>query len=218
MHILYLDCFSGISGDMAVGALRDLGVEEGVFHSAIAGLGLDEAIHTHFTRGVRQSIAGWKFEVHAHDHAADGHSEHTHGRNFREIRTLIEKSQLSDFVKGRSIAVFQRIALAEGKIHDIPAERVTFHEVGALDSIADIVSACAGIEALGVKAVLASSLVDGSGSVECGHGWLPVPVPATLEILSGIPVRQVKDAHEPITPTGRPCSQSFARPSAPCLK
>jgi hypothetical protein len=202
MRTLYLDCFSGISGDMAVGALRDLGVAEGVFHSAIAALRLGEAIHLHFSRGTRQSIAGWKFEVHADGHSDDVQHLHAHGRSFPEIRSLIETSQLSDFVKERSIAVFRRIAIAEGKIHDIPAENVTFHEVGALDSIADIVAACAGIEALAVESVLASSLVDGCGSTDCSHGRLPVPAPATLEILSGIPIRQVEDAHELITPTG----------------
>ena len=152
MRVLYLDCFSGISGDMAVGALRDLGVEESVFHSAIAALGLGEEIHAHFQRGVRQEIAGWKFEVHAHEHAEHVDDDHTHGRSFREIRTLIEESRLSDFIKARSISVFQRIAAAEGKIHGIPAEAVAFHEIGALDSIADIVAACAGIETLNMSA------------------------------------------------------------------
>lgn len=215
MRTLYLDCFSGISGDMTVGALRDLGVEETVFRSAIAALGLGEDIRSSFSRGLRQSIAGWKFEVHAHDHAGDSHDEHAHGRSFREIRRLIENGQLSDFVKDRSIAVFQRIALAEGKIHDIPAEQVTFHEVGALDSIADIVAACAGIEALEIEAILASSLVDGSGSTDCSHGRLPVPAPATLEILTGIPIRQIEDSHELITPTGAALLAEFCSSFGP---
>ena len=104
MRTLYLDCFSGISGDMAVAALRDLGVEEGTFQSAITALGLPEAVHLHFSRGIRQGIAGWKFDVHAHDHS--GESSHVHGRSFGEIRSLIEKSDLSDFVKDRSISRF----------------------------------------------------------------------------------------------------------------
>ena len=210
MRVLYLDCFSGISGDMTVGALRDLGVEEGVFHSAIAALGLRGEIHTHFKRGVRQRIAGWKFVAHTHDHAEHVHDDHIHGRSFREIRTLIEESRLSDFIKARSISVFQRIAVAEGKIHGIPAEDVAFHEVGAFDSIADIVAACAGIEALDVERVLASSLVDGAGWLDCAHGRFPVPAPATLEILSGIPLRQIEDPHELITPTGAALLAEFS--------
>jgi pyridinium-3,5-bisthiocarboxylic acid mononucleotide nickel chelatase len=210
MRVLYLDCFSGISGDMMVGALRDLGVAENVFHSSIEALGLGEEIHTHFQRGVRQGIAGWKFEVHAHSHAAHVHDDHAHGRTFREIRTLIEESGLSDFVKARSLAVFQRIAVAEGKIHGVPAEDVAFHEVGAVDSIADIVAVCAAIESLGVERVLASSLVDGAGWINCAHGRFPVPAPATLEILSGTPVRQIEDAQELITPTGAALLAEFS--------
>jgi pyridinium-3,5-bisthiocarboxylic acid mononucleotide nickel chelatase len=211
MRVLYLDCFSGISGDMTVGALRDLGVQEGVFHSAIAALGVGEEIHSHFQRGVRQRIAGWKFEVH-HSHTEHVQGDHIHGRSFREIRTLIEESRLSDFIKA---SVFQRIAAAEGKIHGIPAEDVAFHEVGAFDSIADIVAASAGIEALNVERVLASSLVDGAGWTDCAHGRFPVPAPATLEILSGIPVRQIEDPHELITPTGAALLAEFSSSFGP---
>ncbi|HEY5770328.1 MAG TPA: nickel pincer cofactor biosynthesis protein LarC [Terrimicrobium sp.] len=211
MRVLYLDCFSGISGDMAVGTLRDLGVEESVFLSAIAALGLGEEIHAHFERGVRQRIAGWKFET----LARTGHVHDNHGRSFREIRALIEESRLSDFIKVRSISVFQRIAAAEGKIHGIPAEEVAFHEVGAYDSIGDIVAACAGIEALKVERVLASSLVDGVGWIDCAHGRLPVPSPATLEILSGISIRQIEDPHELITPTGAALLAEFSSSFGP---
>jgi uncharacterized protein (TIGR00299 family) protein len=215
MRVLYLDCFSGISGDMTVGALRDLGVEESAFHSAIAALGLEGEIHSHFQRGVRQKIAGWQFEAHTHDHAERVDDHHIHGRGFREIRALIEESRLSDFIKAKSIAVFQRIAVAEGKIHGVPAEDVAFHEVGAFDSIADIVAACAGIEALNVERVLASSLVDGAGWTDCAHGRLPVPAPATLEILSGIPVRQIEEMDELITPTGAALLAEFSSSFGP---
>ncbi len=211
MRVLYLDCFSGISGDMAVGALRDLGVEERVFHSAIAALGLGEEIHSEFQRGARQRIAGWKFEVRSDDRGGHIHGDHIHARSFRDIRALIgENNGLSDFIKVRSIAVFQRIAVAEGKIHGVPSEDVEFHEVGAVDSIADIVAACAGIEALDVERVLASSLIDGSGWTDCAHGRFPVPAPATLEILSGIPLRQVEDPYELITPTGAALLAEFS--------
>ena len=211
MRVLYLDCFSGISGDMAVGALRDLGVEERVFHSAIAALGLGEEIHSEFQRGARQRIAGWKFEVRSDDRGGHVDGDHIHARSFRDIRALIgENNGLSDFIKVRSIAVFQRIAVAEGKIHGVPSEDVEFHEVGAVDSIADIVAACAGIEALDVERVLASSLIDGSGWTDCAHGRFPVPAPATLEILSGIPLRQVEDPYELITPTGAALLAEFS--------
>jgi pyridinium-3,5-bisthiocarboxylic acid mononucleotide nickel chelatase len=215
MHTLYLDCFSGISGDMMVGALRDLGVEEGTFQTAITALGLPEGIHLHFSRGIRQGITGWKFEVHTHDHAGEVQHGHAHGRSFSEIRSLIDDSDLSHFVKSRSSAVFQRIAIAEGKIHGVPAENVSFHEVGALDSIADIVAACAGIEALGIESLLASPLVDGSGTMSCAHGKLPVPAPATLEILLGIPIRQIDEPHELITPTGAALLAEFCSSFGP---
>ena len=115
---------------------------------------------------------------------------------------MLEHSELSPFVKKRALAIFQRIAIAEGKIHGMPPEDVTFHEVGALDSIADIVLTCVGIEALGVEKVLVSALNDGRGTIECAHGTFPLPAPATLEILHGIPIGQIDEPHELITPTG----------------
>ena len=237
MRILYFDCFSGISGDMTVGALRDLGVEEGVFLKAIAALGLGDEIHAHFHKGARQNIAGMKFEVHSHgekehdtssegvhDHAHDhgphehehehehthshGHGSHTHthdhahGRNYREIRQLLEKSTLIEEVKSRALSVFHRIALAEGKIHGIAPDDVEFHEVGAVDSIADIVAACAGIHDLGPLRIEAAVPVEGTGWLNCAHGRFPLPAPATLEILAGVPLRQVAEESEFITPTG----------------
>jgi len=224
MRVLYFDCFSGISGDMTVGALRDLGVEEAVFHQALEGLGLGGEFHAHFHRGERQNIAGWKFDVHAHSHSHqephqhhgnehDGHS--VHGRSFREIRELVEKSSLSEFIKSRSVATFLRIAVAEGKIHGRPAEEVTFHEVGAIDSIADIVAACAGLEALGVDRVFASKLVEGTGWVNCAHGRFPLPAPATMDILTGIPLRQIEESGELITPTGAALLAEFANSFGP---
>jgi pyridinium-3,5-bisthiocarboxylic acid mononucleotide nickel chelatase len=215
MRVLYLDCFSGISGDMTVGVLHDLGVEEEVFRSAIAAMDLAAMIDLGFRRETRQGIAGWKFETRlkdSHEHSAPGH---LHGASHREIRGLIGSSRLAESVKARSISVFERIALAEGKIHGVAPEDVEFHEVGAFDSIADIVAVCAGIEALGVERVLASSLVDGVGWTDCAHGRLPVPVPATLEILAGIPIRQLQDAGELITPTGAALLAEFSSSFGP---
>jgi len=208
MRILYFDCFSGISGDMTVGALRDLGVEEDVFHRAIAALGLGNEIHAHFHRGAKQTIAGVKFDVHAHahdhgpHHGQHDHHGHVHGRDYREIRRIIETSSLEAEVKSRALSVFHRIAVAEGKIHGVPVDEVGFHEVGAADSLADVVAACAGIHALGPLRVEAAIPVEGSGWIPCAHGRFPLPAPATLEILAGIPLRQVAEETEFITPTG----------------
>ncbi len=227
MRVLYFDCFSGTSGDMTVGALRDLGVEESVFQQALEALGLGGEFHAHFHRDSRQNIAGWKFDVHAHHHDHSHHTSHhqhdgpepqnghVHGRSFREIRELVEKSRLSDFIKSRSVAAFHRIAVAEGKIHGMPAEEVRFHEVGAIDSIADIVAACAGLEALDVDRVFASKLVEGTGWVDCAHGRFPLPAPATMEILAGIPLRQIEESGELITPTGAALLAEFATSFGP---
>jgi len=118
-------------------------------------------------------------------------------------------------VKKHALSIFQRIAVAEGKIHGQPPEDVHFHEVGALDSIADIVCACAGIEALGVEKIFVSSLHDGTGTVACAHGTFPVPAPATLEILRGIPVGQIDEPHELITPTGAAIVAEFGAAYGP---
>ena len=155
---------------------------------------------------------------HSHDHE-HGHSHehehahchaHEHGRTHKDIKTLIANSDLSDGVKKRSLAIFQRIAVAEGKIHGMSAEDVHFHEVGGLDSIADIVLTCVGIEALGVERVICSPLKDGHGTVQCAHGTFPVPAPATMEILRGIPLGQIDEPHELITPTGAAIVAEFA--------
>lgn len=226
MRILFFDCFSGIAGDMVVGALRDLGVPERIFFDALESLGMPEGIHAHFSRGIRQGVSGWKFDVHTHSHAAEhdhahahphdhssahshGHAhdhhstvDHVHGRTYAQIRDLIEASSLSSKVKSRAQAVFLRIAEAEGRIHGVPPLEVGFHEVGAEDSIADIVCACAGLESLEVDRVRASHLVEGSGWIRCAHGKFPLPAPATLAILQGISLRQVEEEVEFITPTG----------------
>jgi uncharacterized protein (DUF111 family) len=124
---------------------------------------------------------------------------------------MIQKSELSAFVKERSLAIFQRIAVAEAKIHGTTPEEVHFHEVGALDSIADIVCACVGMEALGVEAVYASELEEGRGWIQCQHGRFPIPAPATMEILGGIPLRQGEETHELITPTGAAILAEFSK-------
>ena len=150
-------------------------------------------------------------EDHDHDHEHHHHEhEHEHGRSYAEIRTLIESSDLSDFVKKHALGIFHRIAVAEAKIHGKPVEEIGFHEVGALDSIADIVLACAGIEELGVEKVFCGPLADGRGWIDCAHGRFPIPAPATLEILHGLPVGQIDEPFEFITPTGAAIAAEFA--------
>ena len=268
MKTLFLDCFSGISGDMTVGALVDLGVKPSTLEWELSKLDLGD-FHMHFAREQRQQIEGVKFGIHegaththaqdepahehqhccghdhdhdhgpahhepaepdhrhAHEHAHDHeqgtevhdhdheHHHHAHGRSHGQIRALIEASELSPFVKKHALGIFQRIAVAEGKIHGMPSADVTFHEVGALDSIADIVCACVGLEALGVEKVFVSSLHEGRGTIECAHGTFPLPAPATLEILVGIPLSQIDEPHELITPTGAAIVAEFGASFGP---
>jgi len=257
MKTLYLDIFSGISGDMLLGALIDLGLDFHQLEHELEKLRLD-GYHLHATRGQKATITGTKFDVHlAHDHphshthhepAVHDHShthshghhhhheheehshehereheheahahEHEHGRNFSEIKELINQSALSDWVKQKSIAVFQRIAAAEGKIHGLPPEKVHFHEVGAVDSIVDIVGACIGLEKMGRPRVLASAVVEGTGWINCAHGRFPIPAPATLQILGarGIPVSQCDEPNELVTPTGAALLAEFVEAFGP---
>jgi uncharacterized protein (TIGR00299 family) protein len=212
MRILFLDCFSGISGDMAVGALCDLGADTDKLRAELAKLPLAGEFHVQFTRQNRCGIEGTKFDVHLaaqpHQHLLKAPAPH--GRTFSEIRKMIESSELSGFVKTRAVAVFQRIAVAEGKIHGMPPDEVHFHEVGAVDSIVDIVGFCVALESLGSPDIVASALVEGSGFIDCAHGKFPLPAPATLEILSGIPIRQIDEPMEFITPTGAALLAEFA--------
>lgn len=223
MRILYLDCFSGISGDMLVGALCDLGADIGRLREELRKLSCGGEFDVDVRRERRGALEGAKFEVrpvevhghrhgHHHGHGHEGAEgpgpfvaggEHGHGhRGFLEIRAMIEGSSLSAGVKSRAVSVFRRIAEAEGRAHGMPPDEVHFHEVGALDSIADIVAACVAMELLGVDDVWASEPQEGRGFVECAHGPLPIPVPAVVEILKGLPFSQTDEPHELITPTG----------------
>jgi len=152
---------------------------------------------------------------HHHDHTHGGEDHHTHGRNHAEIRKLIESSTLDLEVKCRALSVFQRIAIAEGAIHGVPPDTVGFHEVGAEDSIADIICACAGFHALNVEQITCGPLIEGSGHIHCAHGTFPLPAPATLALLKGIPFRQVEEPWEHITPTGAAILAEFAESFGP---
>jgi pyridinium-3,5-bisthiocarboxylic acid mononucleotide nickel chelatase len=159
-------------------------------------------------------------DAHAEDEHHHGHEhphDHEHGRTFAQIREMIQRSKLSPWVKEKSVAVFHRIAVAEGKIHGHPPEEVHFHEVGAIDSIVDIVGACIALELLGKPRVLASMPVEGVGTIRCAHGTFPIPAPATLEILSarGVAISQCEEPGELITPTGAALLAEFAETFEP---
>jgi uncharacterized protein (TIGR00299 family) protein len=218
MKLLYLDCVGGISGDMLLGALIDLGLDLKTLRRELAKLKLDE-FEISATRGVRQGISGTKFEVavHEHDHHHHHHDEHEHhGRSFSDIKRLIESSKLGAEVKRHAIGAFQRLAVAEGKIHGVAPAKVHFHEVGAMDSIVDFVGACIGLRALGVGRVVASApLRTGFGFVDCAHGRFPVPAPATMELLKGVPTFAGDEEAELITPTGAALLREFATEFGP---
>ena len=208
---LHLDCPSGISGDMFCAALLDLGAPLVLFQKSILSLSLPEKVHLKTEKTVRGGLAGTRFIVeesghhHHHDHG------HHHGRNWAEIRDLLKKSKLAPAVRDSALAMFQRIAEAEAKLHGVPVETVHFHEVGAVDSIVDLVCAAAGIHHLKVTEVTASVPVDGTGTIQCAHGKFPLPAPATAEILRGIPIRQLDVPHELTTPTGAAILVHFAK-------
>jgi uncharacterized protein (TIGR00299 family) protein len=145
------------------------------------------------------------------------HHDHEQSRDFAAIRDLLQRSALPDWVKAKAVAVFRRVAVAEGKVHGVSPEEVHFHEVGAVDSIVDIAGACVALELLGRPRVLASAVVEGRGFVECAHGVLPVPAPATLEILGAraIPLTQCDEPHELVTPTGAALLAEFAESFGP---
>ncbi len=227
MKTLYLDLFSGISGDMFVGALIDLGVEFAALERELTKLGI-AGYHAHAERQTKSGLTGIRFAVHLEDgsdHERSRPHSHAHAhphaagpdRDFAQIRQLLERSALSDWVKRKAVAVFRRLAEAEGKIHGVPPDEVHFHEVGAVDSIVDIVGGCIALERLGPPRVLASAVVEGNGWTRCAHGLLPVPAPATLEILGarGVPVTQCDEPNELVTPTGAALLAEFAEDFGP---
>jgi len=212
MKLLYLDCFAGISGDMFLGALLDLGVSEETLRTELAKLKLPG--YTISTRRVvKQNISATKFDCIESSHPVMKHG-HEH-RGYTEIAGMISNSALTQSVKRRATSVFRRIGEAEAKIHGVPLEQIHFHEVGAVDSIVDIVGACIAVEALGVDELQALPPRLGSGFVETAHGRFPVPAPATLELLKGIPVKSSNDPVELVTPTGAALLAEFCTTFGP---
>jgi uncharacterized protein (TIGR00299 family) protein len=206
VKVAYFDCFSGICGDMILGALLDVGVEKAWFRDQIAGLGLSG-----FSITIRrvESHHLWGTDVVI---SVDEDQPH---RSLADIRRIVEGSSLASAVKAKSMEVFLRLAQAEGRVHGIAAEKVHFHEVGAVDSIVDVVGAVVGVSALGVDRVQCSPLPLGHGFVRCAHGLLPVPAPATLELLKGVPVYQTDREQELVTPTGAAVVTTLAQSFGP---
>ncbi len=201
MKILYYDCFAGISGDMNLGAMIDLGVDPEHLREELRKIEIG-SYEIQVTRDQRRGIFGTKVEV-IIPSGEDAHAAHGHGhRSFKDIAGLIGKSGLPDRVKHRSLDIFGKIARAEAKIHGHAIEEVHFHEVGAIDSIVDVVGAAICFDDLKADQILSSPVQVGGGFVKCAHGMLPVPAPATAEILTGIPIRSGIVPFEATTPTG----------------
>lgn len=206
MKILYYDCFAGISGDMNLGALIDLGVPSEYLIKELEKLNLKE-YKIEIEAGLKMGISGTKVSViltskseKQHTHT---HHEHSHGhRNLSDIKKIIESSSLNDFVKEKSMMIFHHIGKAEAKIHAKSIDEIHFHEVGAVDSIVDIVGAAICLDYLKPDKILSSTVELGGGLVNCAHGTYPVPAPATAEILKDIPIKKGAVNKETTTPTG----------------
>lgn len=228
MKMLYIDCFSGLSGDMTIGALLDAGGDFTHLQNELKKLKIEDEYELKLHKVNKNGITASKFDVivknesihheeghheehhheghHHHDrehahHHHDGHSHHHH-RGYRDIVQMIENSDLSANVKEISLNMFKRIGEAEGKIHGVPLDDVHFHEVGAVDSIIDMVGVAILIEQLEIDVIKSAPVPTGSGHIHIDHGVYPVPAPATLEILKGVPVATSELKAELTTPTG----------------
>lgn len=244
MKTLYFDCFSGISGDMTIGALLDAGGDFTHLEKELRKLHIEEEYKLKIVNTIKNGITATKFDViltsdeanqdhgghshhehdehdehdhsdeshhHHHHHGHHGHThpihdhehhEHHHHRTYKDIVKLITDSELSEKVKEMSLRIFRKIGEAEGKIHGLSLEKVHFHEVGAVDSIIDIVGTAILIEQLEIEKIKSAPVPTGSGHIHIAHGIYPIPAPATLEILTGVPLAQSELKSELTTPTG----------------
>jgi len=226
MRLAYLDCFSGISGDMFLGALVDAGVSPHLLEDTVAALNIGARLE--ISRVMRSGNAATKVDVYAHgekdapreviqkqkkhdhshshshdhsDHHAHDHT-HEHGRGLNEIRSIIEKAAISPSAKATAIQIFEALGQAEAEIHNTTIDKVHFHEVGAVDAMVDIVCAAVGAESIQIDEWICSPLNVGGGTVKCAHGTLPVPAPATLKLLRDVPIYSSGPQVELVTPTG----------------
>jgi pyridinium-3,5-bisthiocarboxylic acid mononucleotide nickel chelatase len=230
-RILYFDCFNGASGDMVLGALLDAGLPLEELRRALGSLALDGA-EVSATRVLRAGVAATKFLVKEHDHHHHEHDhQHDHGhvhghapaavahhhahRSLAEINALIARSALSPAGQDRAQELFHRLGEAEAAIHQIPLEKIHLHEVGALDSIIDIVGAVFALEWFKADRIISSPLNVGGGMVNSAHGHFPVPAPATVKLLDGAPVYSSGVQSELVTPTGALLVTSYATSFGP---
>jgi len=208
MRVAYFDCFSGASGDMILGACLDAGLDLDVLRQELAGLGVEGyTVHAESIR--KQGFAAVQFEVRI-DPAADRPHRH-----LKDIHEILVASRLPEPIRERALAVFTRLAEAEAAAHGTAVEKVHFHEVGAIDAIADITGACIALDQLGVERVYCSPIPPGSGSVRCEHGVIPVPAPATAALLEGVPLAACDESGELTTPTGAAILTTLAQGFGP---
>nr|WP_027445234.1 nickel insertion protein [Pontibacillus marinus] len=260
MKALYLDCFSGISGDMTIGALLDLGGDLDLLKEELKKLNIDEEYDIESNKVVKTGVSATKFDVllhhehvhghdhhhthdHEHSHSHDGHTHdhshsheghthehdhshdhHHHGhdhshdhhhRHYSDIVELISQAGFNEHVEKMALKIFEKIGRAEAKIHNMPFEKVHFHEVGAVDSIIDIVGTCILMDQLQISKVYASNIPVGNGKIRIAHGLYPVPAPATLEIMKGIPIQRTNIRGELTTPTGAAIAAAFVEEFGP---
>ena len=201
LNAIYLDCFAGISGNMFLGACLQLGVPVAHLTAELEKLPFDDHWSPVVDDVSKNGIAAVHLDVDLHEHHDHDH-EHHHHRSMSDIRSIIERSTLALEIKKLALLIFEKLAAAEGKVHNTPPEDVHFHEVGAVDSIIDIVGAAICIDYLNIDRVFVSKINVGSGFVRCAHGLMPVPAPATAELLSGFPTYRSGVEKELTTPTG----------------
>ena len=193
MNVAYFDCFSGIAGDMTLGALIDLGCDVKVLNTELEKLGISG-----YSLDVKKIL---KNDISATDVSVNVDKDQPY-RTFSDITEIILQSNLDDSIKMRSHRIFLRLAEAEGMVHEVPVDKVHFHEVGAVDSIIDIIGSMVCLNLLEIDEVYSSALPLGSGYIDCQHGRIPVPAPATVELVKDIPTYKVDSGHELVTPTG----------------
>jgi uncharacterized protein (TIGR00299 family) protein len=224
-RVLHLDAFSGVAGNMMLGALLDLGLPKRALEADLAGLDvrfkLDVqrvqrgALEASYVEVLLPQPRPGRARVHRHGHVVHSHAfddehhhhkrhelSHDHGRRYREVQKLIERAKLAPPVRDRALAIFEVLGEAEARVHGIPIDAVHFHEVGAVDAIVDVTGVAIGIERLGIERVTCTPLPLGHGTVQSDHGPLPLPAPATLELLRGAPVVPAGIEWETVTPTG----------------
>jgi pyridinium-3,5-bisthiocarboxylic acid mononucleotide nickel chelatase len=211
--VLYFDCFSGISGDMALGAMLDAGLPLEDLKGALGSLAVS-GFDVSAVRVLRAGVSATKFTLHEHGAAQHDHGHHTH-RHLSAIFGLIDKSALSTAGRDRAKAMFQRLGEVEAGIHQMPVEKVHLHEVGALDSIIDIVGIVFALEWAGADRVVCSPLNVGGGMVQSAHGLFPVPAPATVKLLGDAPVYAGAVQKELVTPTGALIVTTYAESFGP---